>query len=133
MPTSIPNDASPQLIKLLRVIKVLLILQLVPPTQLLACVVLVADLWMGLMNLLAALALVMILCTKNWCMCICFVLLALSNTLSCIVLVGTYFAERHSLSNWRGIVLFVSLLQVPFYVVALHYTFESYKELKCER
>jgi len=132
MPTSIPDDASPQLIKLLRVLKVLIVLQFVPVTQLLACIVIVADPWQGLMNLLAGLALVMVLCTKNWCMCVCFVLLALSNTLTCIVVVGTYFAEKHKVEGWRGIVLFVSLLQVPFYVVALHYSFESYKEMKCE-
>jgi len=132
MPISIPDDASPQLTKLLRVIKVLIILQFVLPTQLLAGVVIAADLGLGLMNLLAGLVLVMVLCTKNWCMCICFVLLALANTLTCIVLVGTYFAEKHKLDGWRGIMLFVSLLQVPFYLVALHYTFESYKEMKCD-
>ena len=131
-PQNIPDNASPQLEKLLRTLKILIILQIVLVTQVIACLVVVSDIWQGVMNFLAALILLLIILTKNWCLCIAFVILALSNTLTCIVVVGTYLAETHHVKSWYSIVLFLSLLQVPFYLVALHYAFESYKEMKCK-
>lgn len=130
-PVEIPDNASIQLEKLLRVLKILILLQLVRDMQAIGCLVVVSDIWQGFMNFFGAFILLLILCTKNWCMCIAFVILALSNTLTCIVVVGTYLAETHEIETWYAIVLFLSLLQVPFYLVALHYTFESYKEMKC--
>ena len=133
IPSNLPDDASPQLRKLLPILKILILLQLVGTMQPLACLAIVSDMWQGLMNFVAALLLFLVVVVRNWCVCVGYVVLALSNTLKCIVMVGTYFALTHSLSSWFSIVVYLSLLQVPYSTLAIHYVFETYKELKCEQ
>jgi hypothetical protein len=125
MPTGITEDATVQLSKLIRLLKILSVLQLF-----LGILSMFVSIMSGLFVLIGALLLFIITCTKNWCTSVFYVVLTLMDFVECIMLVGNYMAKHSGIESGAGVLLFLMMIKLPFYVIAMYYCFLSYKELK---
>lgn len=125
LPAPIPDNATVQQTKLLRILRLLTIAQLV-----LAVLTLIVDIWEGIIMMLGAAFLWCVTCGKNWCTCVIYILLCIMDGLMCIIAVGNYFSQNSQLDTAMGIILFITLLKLPFYMVSVFYTFLAYRELK---
>lgn len=124
-PSGVPEDASSQMVKLMRLLKILSLCQMM-----LGIMNMFADISSGLFVLIGALLLFMITCTRNWCTSVFYIVLSLMDFTQCIMLVGNYLAKNGKLENGDGILLFFTMIKLPFYIVTIYYCFLSYRELK---
>lgn len=69
-------------------------------------------------------------CGKNWCTCVIYILLCIMDGITIIIAVGNYFMTHSKLDSTDGIILFIVLLKIPFYMVSVFYAFLAYRELK---
>lgn len=125
MPSGIPDDASVQIIRLIKLLKILSIVQLG-----LGIMNMFADISSGIYMLIGALLLYMITCSKNWCTSVFYIVLCLMDFTQCIMLIGNYLAKNGRIENGEGILLFFTMIKIPFYVITMYYCFLAYKELK---
>mmetsp|Transcript_4563 Transcript_4563/g.6881 ORF Transcript_4563/g.6881 Transcript_4563/m.6881 type:complete len:176 (-) Transcript_4563:34-561(-) len=123
-PTGISDYASLQQIKLNRILKILALIQLF-----LGIFTLFVAIWSAIMMLLGAMLLYLITWTKNWCTCVFYIILALLDTWNTILVVGNYFTDESELDT-QGVLVIVSLVKLPFYLVSIYYAFLAYRELK---
>jgi hypothetical protein len=89
-----------------------------------------ADISSGLFVLIGALLLFMITCTRNWCTSVFYIVLSLMDFTQCVMLVGNYLAKNGKIENGVGILLFFTMIKLPFYVITIYYCFLAYRELK---
>ena len=125
LPAPIPDNATLQQTKLLRILRYLMIAQLI-----LAVLTLIVDIWEGIIMLIGAAFLWCITCGKNWCTCVIYILLCIMDGLMCVIAVGNYFSQHDTLDTTMGVVLFITMLKLPFYMVSVFYAFLAYRELK---
>mmetsp|Transcript_19616 Transcript_19616/g.36085 ORF Transcript_19616/g.36085 Transcript_19616/m.36085 type:complete len:133 (-) Transcript_19616:178-576(-) len=125
MPTELGENPSVQATQLLRILRICCLVQL-----LLSIICFFVDLWTGFMMIVGTMVLFCITKNKNWCTCVCYVVLCLMDSLNCINLVGSYFVKHDRIEGAHGVLVFFSLIKLPFYLVSVYYTFLSYRELK---
>ena len=125
MPTGIADNASLQMTKLMRLLKICCVVQLGLG---------ILNMWVsissGLYMLIGALLLYMITCSKNWCTCVFYVVLCLMDFIQSVMLVGNYLAKNGKIESGVGVLLFFTLIKLPFYVMTMYYSFLAYRELK---
>ena len=80
--------------------------------------------------LIGALLLYIIICNKNWCMCVMYVILCLMDFIQTVMSVGNYLTHNKDIENGVEILLFFALVKLPFYVITMFYCFLTYRELK---
>jgi hypothetical protein len=124
-PSPIPPNANPQLIKLTSLIKLLSLLQLC-----LGIMDLFVSIFSGLMIIIGAFILYAIICQRNWCTPIFYVVITLMDWTTSMMLVGDYFTKHNSIESGYGFPLFITLIKFPFYTLTIYYAFLAYKELK---
>lgn len=124
-PTGIDENANPKVQRLFSIIKILAILQL--------CLA-VPNFWIdimgGIMMLVGSLVLWCITYNKNWCSCVFYIVLVLMNSLSTIILTGSYFTDHDDVNSTTGIIVCIMLFKLPFYLIAAYYVFLTYREIK---
>lgn len=125
LPAPIPENATLQQTKLLRILKWLIIAQLI-----FSVLTLLIDIWEGIIMMIGAAFLWCVICGKNWCTCVIYILLCIMDGLMCIIAVGNYFSSHSEVNGFVGVVLFITLLKLPFYMISVFYTFLAYRELK---
>lgn len=125
LPTGILNNATPQLSKLLSLIRVVAFIQLG-----FGVLSILTDLQSGLMVLIGAIALLMITYTKNWCGCVCYIVISIMDMFQTITTAGNYLVEYHSITSVYGVLTYISLFKIPMYVIGMYYAFLTYRELK---
>ena len=125
MPTGISDDASVQMSKLMRILKILCVVQLF-----LGIMCMFASIMSGIYTLIGALLLFLVTCSKNWCTSVFYIVLSLMDFIQYIMLVGNYLAKHGRLNTEEGVLLFLAMIKLPFYVISMYYCFLAYKELK---
>lgn len=125
MPTELGDSPSVLATQLLRILRICCLVQL-----LLGILCFFVDIWEGILMLVGAMVLFCVTKNKNWCTCVCYVVLVLMDTLTCIDTVGSYFVDHDRIEGATGVLVFFSLIKLPFYLVSVFYTFLSYRELK---
>ena len=125
MPSGIPENATDQLKKLVWLLKILLVFQLS-----LGILNIFVDVLSGLMILIGGLILYLITYNRNWCAPVFYIVLCMMDSVSTIMLIGNYFTTHGHVTSEYGVLLFVSMIKLPFYSVSVFYTFLVYKELK---
>lgn len=125
LPTGIPEHPNAHADKLFDIIKILGIIQIG-----LGILNFFVDIYSGLIMILGALLLFLIVWTMNWCTCIFYIVLCLSDLITTIMLTGDYFAEEKEVDDYYGVLVLVMLIKVPFYIVSIYYVFLAYRELK---
>jgi len=127
LPTGIQDNASVQSEKIYRI----MMFGLVPCQIFLAVCSFVAGVYEGgFFMMIGVISLLMIKCTKNWCTCVCYVVLTLIDTVSSIQVYGDFFMAGGNVSNAGDAFVVISMLKFPFYVVSVYYCFLGYRELK---
>lgn len=125
MPTGIPDNATPQMSTLMRLLKIFSVCQLGLG---------IMNMWVsissGLFMLLGALLLYIITCSKNWCTSIFYVVLCLMDFTQSFMLVGNYLAKNGKIESGGGVLLFFTMVKLPFYILTMYYSFLAYRELK---
>lgn len=125
MPTGIADDASIQIIKLMKLLKILSVVQLG-----LSILNMFSSISSGLFMLMGALILFLITCSKNWCTSVFYVVLTMMDFTQSLMLVGNYLAQNGKIDSGEGILLFIIMVKLPFYIVTMYYSFLAYRELK---
>lgn len=124
-PTGIDENATPKVQRLFTIIKILAIVQLC-----FAIPNFFIDIFGGIMMLIGSLVLWCITYNKNWCSCVFYIVLALMNGFSTIIVTGNYFTVEDEVSGTVGVIVCIMLLKIPFYLVAIYYVFLTYREIK---
>ena len=122
MPSIIPQDASVQMLKLMRILRVLAVIQVG-----LGIACLLVNLFSMVLMIFGGVVLLLISCTRNWCGCMCFIVLCIYDTVLTISTTGSTLT-RYNLHE--AVLVYVSLLKLPYYLVAAFYCFLAYRELK---
>ena len=125
MPSGIPENASVQQMKLSAILRILAVFQLG-----LSIVSMFVDIMSGLMILVGAILLYVITRGRNWCTCVCYIVLCMMDMVTSIMLVGNYFAKHSHIQSEYGVILFFTMIKLPFYVISVYYAFLAYRELK---
>lgn len=125
MPSGIPPNASVQLIRLTFMIKILAVVQLA-----LGILSMFVDIFSGLMMMIGSLILYMIVCGRNWCTPVFYIVLTMMDMMTSIMLVGNYFAKNSRIDSGYGVLLFFTMIKFPFYTLSMFYSFLAYRELK---
>lgn len=125
MPSGIPENASVQQAILSKILKILSIFQLA-----LGILTMFVDIFSGLMLMIGALVLYLITYSRNWCTCVIYIVLCMMDLVTTTMLIGNYFTKHGHIESEYGIILFFSMIKLPFYALSIFYTFLSYRELK---
>ena len=125
LPLDLSEQANPQTIKLMRILKIICAVQVC-----LGIFTMFVSIWSGIMLLLGAMILVLAIWTKNWCTCIIYIILCMMDIMSSVLVVGDYFSENDVMEDNFAILVVLYMIRFPFYLVAIYYTFLAYRELK---
>ena len=52
------------------------------------------------------------------------------DLITSIMLIGNYFAKHGKIESEYGVLLFFTMIKLPFYTISIYYTFLTYRELK---
>ena len=125
LPTDISENANSNTTRLVRIMKILCGFQVV-----VGIFLIFVDLFSGIFMLINALLYALVIWTKNWCMCLMFIIICLFDMMSSIMLVGNYFSENDPTDDDSGILIMLYMIKFPVYMLVIYYTFLGYRELK---
>lgn len=125
MPSLLPENPSTQATKIFNVIRILCIFQLA-----FGIFTLFVDLSTGFFMLIGSLLLFMIICGRNWCTCVCYVLICMFEVIGAIFGLGEYFSLYKLIYPETIVFVAILMFKIPFFAVTMFYAFLAYRELK---
>lgn len=125
MPSNMIQTLSLQASKIFRILKILSILQLT-----------FGILWMffipseAFYMLIGALFLYLIVCGRNFCAAIFYIIFTLIDYFQTIYILSLFIYENQTIPHAKIALLLIFSLKMPVYTVNMYYSFLAYKELK---
>lgn len=125
MPSLLPENPSVQAKKIFNVLRVLCFFQLA-----FGIFTLFVDLSSGFYLLIGSLILFMIVCGRNWCTCVCYILICMFQLIEAFFALGQYFSVYSVIYPGNIVIIAIFMFKVPFFWLSMYYVFLAYRELK---
>jgi hypothetical protein len=118
-----PIQENTESIKLVRILKILCGIEFC-----LGIFSIFVDVGSGVLMITGALILGLVIWISNWLMSIIYMLLAISDVITSIFIIGNYYSGNDD--DYSQILLIIFMLRFPFDLVAVYYCFLFYREVK---
>ncbi|CAG9312498.1 unnamed protein product [Blepharisma stoltei] len=121
---SIGQNNSQQLSKLFKILKYIFAAQIIY-----AVLELVRNPWNSIMMFIGALNLYFIIKYRNWCNCVIYILITLTDFLTLVLFTLDSIGSPQGFGGSHLFEVFL-LTKVPFYLISMYYCYLTYKEVK---